>query len=178
MQIRISLLIRGEHILSGNVFFFFFSSRSPKRRRSRSNSRTRRSRHRRSRSRSRDRRHHSPRSRSQERREREKERERRQKGLPPPKSETLSSESSSIYGLMYSSRWTWTWNDLFGVCSMSFNNHFIPLIPSIAYIFTFLTSRYLFLSLFQFAVQLSGWASWTREHNSKMSPVYWRSLGR
>lgn len=79
----------GEH---EHIFF----SRSPKRRRSRSNSRTRRSRHRRSRSRSRDRRQHSPRSRSQERREREKERERRQKGLPPPKSETLSSESESI----------------------------------------------------------------------------------
>ncbi|KAL7390801.1 hypothetical protein ABVT39_028066 [Epinephelus coioides] len=72
-------------------------SRSPKRRRSRSNSRTRRSRHRRSRSRSRDRRHHSPRSRSQERREREKERERRQKGLPPPKSETLSICSTTLW---------------------------------------------------------------------------------
>lgn len=74
-----------------------FLSRSPKRRRSRSNSRSRWSRHRRSRSRSRDRRHHSPRSRSQERREREKERERRQKGLPPLKSDTLSSESWTLY---------------------------------------------------------------------------------
>uniref|UniRef100_A0A3Q2YRN7 SR-related CTD-associated factor 4a n=1 Tax=Hippocampus comes TaxID=109280 RepID=A0A3Q2YRN7_HIPCM len=73
------------------------SSRSPKRRRSRSNSRTRRSRHRRSRSRSRDRRHHSPRSRSQERRERERDRERRQKGLPPPKSETLSICSTTLW---------------------------------------------------------------------------------
>ncbi|XP_054482084.1 SR-related and CTD-associated factor 4 isoform X2 [Anoplopoma fimbria] len=72
-------------------------SRSPKRRRSRSNSRTRRSRHRRSRSRSRDRRHHSPRSRSLERREREKERERRQKGLPIPKSETLSICSTTLW---------------------------------------------------------------------------------
>ncbi|KAM4726983.1 SR-related and CTD-associated factor 4 isoform 2-T2 [Anableps anableps] len=72
-------------------------SRSPKRRRSRSSSRSRRSRHRRSRSRSRDRRHHSPRSRSQERREREKERERRQKGLPPPKSETLSICSTTLW---------------------------------------------------------------------------------
>ncbi|XP_078121801.1 SR-related and CTD-associated factor 4 [Sander vitreus] len=72
-------------------------SRSPKRRRSRSNSRTRRSRHRRSRSRSRDRRHHSPRSRSLERKEREKERERRQKGLPPPKSETLSICSTTLW---------------------------------------------------------------------------------
>ncbi|XP_019715154.1 splicing factor, arginine/serine-rich 15 isoform X1 [Hippocampus comes] len=72
-------------------------SRSPKRRRSRSNSRTRRSRHRRSRSRSRDRRHHSPRSRSQERRERERDRERRQKGLPPPKSETLSICSTTLW---------------------------------------------------------------------------------
>ncbi|KAM7398092.1 hypothetical protein PAMA_006119 [Pampus argenteus] len=72
-------------------------SRSPKRRRSRSNSRTRRSRHRRSRSRSKDRRHHSPRSRSQERKEREKERERRQKGLPPPKSETLSICSTTLW---------------------------------------------------------------------------------
>ncbi|KAM9782304.1 SR-related and CTD-associated factor 4 isoform 1-T1 [Syngnathus typhle] len=70
-------------------------SRSPKRRRSRSNSRTRRTRHRRSRSR--DRRHHSPRSRSQERRERERERERRQKGLPPPKSETLSICSTTLW---------------------------------------------------------------------------------
>lgn len=91
--ISCSVLIYLEHIMSSSVFFFFLFFRSPKRRRSRSNSRTRRSRHRRSRSRSRDRRHHSPRSRSQERREREKERERRQKGLPPPKSETLSSES-------------------------------------------------------------------------------------
>uniref|UniRef100_A0A087YGT8 SR-related CTD associated factor 4 n=1 Tax=Poecilia formosa TaxID=48698 RepID=A0A087YGT8_POEFO len=65
-------------------------SRSPKRRRSRSSSRSRRSRHRRSRSRSRDRRHHSPRSRSQERR-------RRQKGLPPPKSETLSICSTTLW---------------------------------------------------------------------------------
>ncbi|KAK5858549.1 hypothetical protein PBY51_002682 [Eleginops maclovinus] len=72
-------------------------SRSPKRRRSRSNSRTRRTRHRRSRSRSRDRRHHSPRARSQDRREREKERERRQKGLPPPKSETLSICSTTLW---------------------------------------------------------------------------------
>uniref|UniRef100_A0A3B3TK92 SR-related CTD-associated factor 4a n=2 Tax=Poecilia latipinna TaxID=48699 RepID=A0A3B3TK92_9TELE len=72
-------------------------SRSPKRRRSRSSSRSRRSRHRRSRSRSRDRRHHSPRSRSQERRERERERERRQKGLPPPKSETLSICSTTLW---------------------------------------------------------------------------------
>ncbi|XP_061557733.1 SR-related and CTD-associated factor 4 isoform X1 [Phycodurus eques] len=70
-------------------------SRSPKRRRSRSNSRTRRSRHRRSRSR--DRRHHSPRSRSQERRDRERERERRQKGLPPPKNETLSICSTTLW---------------------------------------------------------------------------------
>lgn len=73
-----------------NVCFVF---RSPKRRRSRSGSRTRMSKHRRSRSRSRERRYYSPHSRSQERRERDKERERRQKGLPPPKSETLSSES-------------------------------------------------------------------------------------
>uniref|UniRef100_A0AAQ4QDP2 SR-related CTD associated factor 4 n=1 Tax=Gasterosteus aculeatus aculeatus TaxID=481459 RepID=A0AAQ4QDP2_GASAC len=72
-------------------------SRSPKRRRSRSNSRTRRSRHRRSRSHSRDRRHHSPRPRSLERREREKERERRQKGLPAPKSETLSICSTTLW---------------------------------------------------------------------------------
>ncbi|XP_061659864.1 SR-related and CTD-associated factor 4 isoform X2 [Syngnathoides biaculeatus] len=72
-------------------------SKSPKRRRSRSNSRTRRSRHRRSRSRSRDRRHHSPRSRSQERRDRERERERRQKGLPPPKNETLSICSTTLW---------------------------------------------------------------------------------
>ncbi|XP_008425450.1 splicing factor, arginine/serine-rich 15 isoform X1 [Poecilia reticulata] len=72
-------------------------SRSPKRRRSRSSSRSRRSRHRRSRSRSRDRRHHSPRSRSQERRERERERERRQKGLPPPKNETLSICSTTLW---------------------------------------------------------------------------------
>ncbi|XP_053702849.1 SR-related and CTD-associated factor 4 isoform X1 [Synchiropus splendidus] len=72
-------------------------SRSPKRRRSRSNSRTRRPRHRRSRSRSRDRRHHSPRSRSQERREREKERERRQKGLPPPRKDSLSVCSTTLW---------------------------------------------------------------------------------
>ncbi|XP_031728585.1 SR-related and CTD-associated factor 4 isoform X1 [Anarrhichthys ocellatus] len=72
-------------------------SRSPKRRRSRSNSRTRRSRHRRSRSRSRERRHHSPRPRSLERREREKERDRRQKGLPTPKSETLSICSTTLW---------------------------------------------------------------------------------
>ncbi|KAK5887440.1 hypothetical protein CesoFtcFv8_016043 [Champsocephalus esox] len=70
-------------------------SRSPKRRRSRSNSRTRRSRHRRSRSR--DRRHHSPRARSQDHKERDKERERRQKGLPPPKGETLSICSTTLW---------------------------------------------------------------------------------
>ncbi|AWO99754.1 putative splicing factor arginine/serine-rich 15 [Scophthalmus maximus] len=82
----------GRHVQRSNS-----GSRSPKRRRSRSNSRTRRSRHRRSRSRSRDRRHHSPHSRSLERREREKERERRQKGLPPPKSETLSICSTTLW---------------------------------------------------------------------------------
>uniref|UniRef100_H3CX52 SR-related CTD associated factor 4 n=1 Tax=Tetraodon nigroviridis TaxID=99883 RepID=H3CX52_TETNG len=71
--------------------------RSPKRRRSRSNSRTRMSKHRRSRSRSRERRYYSPHSRSQERRERDKERERRQKGLPPPKSETLSICSTTLW---------------------------------------------------------------------------------
>ncbi|TNM84811.1 hypothetical protein fugu_008989 [Takifugu bimaculatus] len=70
---------------------------SPKRRRSRSNSRTRMSKHRRSRSRSRDRHHYSPHARSQERRDRDKERERRQKGLPPPKSESLSICSTTLW---------------------------------------------------------------------------------
>lgn len=86
--------IHAQMNLCPPLIICLFCFRSPKRRRSRSNSRSRRSRHRRSRSRSRDRRHHSPRSRSQERRERERERERRQKGLPPPKNEAVSSESS------------------------------------------------------------------------------------
>lgn len=55
----------------------------------------------------------------------------------------------------------------------------LPLILSIEY---FCISKFLFtipfLSPFQFAVQLSGWVSWTREHSSKMLPVYWRSLAR
>lgn len=141
----INMFICDEHELQCHFIF----SRSPKRRRSRSNSRTRRSRHTRSRSRSRDRRYHSPRSSSQECRE--KERERRQKGLPPPKSKTLSSESSPIYkyGLSFINSIT---------CSFSVN--------------------FSFCSLFQFAAQLSGWASWTREHNSRMLPVYWKSLDR
>lgn len=139
-----------------------FLSRSPKRRRSRSNSRTRRSRHRRSRSRSRERRHHSPRSRSQDRREREKERERRQKGLPPLKTETLSSESESICQLPW-----------FFYLIIFFIFFIIHPILDVAFILLFFC-----LPPCQFAVQLCGLVSWIREHTSRTLPVYWRSLGK
>lgn len=92
-SLRLDLIGNSPDFLNVARFHVCFPlSRSPKRRRSRSNSRTRMSKHRRSRSRSRDRHHFSPHSRSQERRDREKERERRQKGLPPARSESLSSE--------------------------------------------------------------------------------------